>query len=175
MGFRHALVLGPVSFFIGILFVCLTVDQRILWGEFTDAVREDGFQFYATFYKAPTAIKNMLHGFGFIGLVGLISKLHKWDESAMFFDGSCIGAYVFALAVYFTVTLPTLRTVVEPLAEDSVWVRGEALRVLSAGNIIIALCLGAILVMQAGQEYAHRTDLETVKAVEASEKVKKTE
>lgn len=35
----------------------------------------------------------MLHGFGFIGLVGLISKLHKWDESAMFFDGSCIGAY----------------------------------------------------------------------------------
>lgn len=108
MGFRHALVLGPVSFFIGmcvcsysvwlciffdilgvegredkhgmwkylciprvglvgkwtltpllpgILFVCLTVDQRILWGEFTDTVREDGFQFYATFYNAPTAIK----------------------------------------------------------------------------------------------------------------------
>lgn len=60
----------------------------------------------------------------------------------------CIGAYVFALAVYFTVTIPTLRAVVDPLAEDTLWVRGEALRVLSAGNIIIALCLGAILVMQ---------------------------
>lgn len=27
-----------------------------------------------------------------IGLIGLLSKLHSWDDSAMFFDGSCLGA-----------------------------------------------------------------------------------
>lgn len=26
-----------------------------------------------------------------VGLIGLISKLHIWDDSAMFFDGSCLG------------------------------------------------------------------------------------
>lgn len=26
-----------------------------------------------------------------VGVVGLISKVHKWDESAMFFDGSSLG------------------------------------------------------------------------------------
>jgi hypothetical protein len=28
---------------------------------------------------------------GGVGIIGLISKLHKWDDSAMFFDGSCLG------------------------------------------------------------------------------------
>lgn len=26
-----------------------------------------------------------------VGVVGLISKVHKWDESAVFFDGSSLG------------------------------------------------------------------------------------
>jgi hypothetical protein len=26
-----------------------------------------------------------------VGIIALLSKLHKWDESAMFFDGSSIG------------------------------------------------------------------------------------
>jgi hypothetical protein len=28
-----------------------------------------------------------------VGLIGFLSKLHKWDESAMFFDGSSLGAF----------------------------------------------------------------------------------
>lgn len=30
-----------------------------------------------------------------VGLVGLLSKLHKWDDSAMLFDGSSLGAIFF--------------------------------------------------------------------------------
>ena len=29
------------------------------------------------------------------GVLGLITKLHKWDESAMFFDGSSLGTKPF--------------------------------------------------------------------------------
>ncbi len=59
-----------------------------------------------------------------------------------------LGIYVFALAVYLSVTIPTLRTIVTPLELDTRSDRIEALRVLSAGNVIIGLCLGGILLMQ---------------------------
>ena len=30
-----------------------------------------------------------------VGLVGLLAKMFKWDDSAMFFDGSSLGALPF--------------------------------------------------------------------------------
>jgi hypothetical protein len=33
-----------------------------------------------------------LHGFVGVGILGLLLKLAKWDESAMWFDGSSMGA-----------------------------------------------------------------------------------
>jgi len=158
MGFRHAAVLAPVSFFLGVLFICFNVDHKLLWGELTDSVMDDGFQFYTTFYNSPPAIKALLHGMVGVGMIGLLSKLHNWDDSAMFFDGTCLGAYVFAIAVYVTVIIPSLRTIVIPLEIDSKEDRLEAMRVLSAANIIIIGCLGGILTLQAGQEYAKRSE-----------------
>jgi len=96
---------------IGVLFISFNVDHRILWGAagLTEEVVMDGFQFYATFFNAPPAIKvqknqriltvidrvsvtkALLHGMIGIGLIGTLSKLHKWDESAVFFDGSSLG------------------------------------------------------------------------------------
>lgn len=35
--------------------------------------------------------QTLLHTLVGIGLAGLIGKLHKWDESAIFFDGSSLG------------------------------------------------------------------------------------
>jgi hypothetical protein len=76
MSFKKAAVLAPVCFFLGkhrphsrgiihhshhqplgVLFVCFTVDQRILYGTLTEETIEDGFQFYTTFFNAPPAIK----------------------------------------------------------------------------------------------------------------------
>jgi len=97
---------------IGVLFISFNVDHRILWGAagLTEEVVMDGFQFYATFFNAPPAIKvqenqriltvvdlcvpvtqALLHGMIGIGLIGTLSKLHKWDESAVFFDGPSLG------------------------------------------------------------------------------------
>ncbi|KAF8159753.1 Shr3 amino acid permease chaperone [Crassisporium funariophilum] len=159
MGFKQAAILAPVSFFLGVLFICFNVDHRLLWGEITEDVITDGFQFYTTFFNAPPAIKALLHGMVGVGLIGFLSKLHKWDESAMFFDGSSLAAYVFGIVVYLTVIINSLRTIVDPIAnvdtrEDQVM----ALQVLSAGNVIIISCLALILLLQAGQEWAKRTE-----------------
>ncbi|KAJ7604043.1 Shr3 amino acid permease chaperone [Mycena polygramma] len=172
MGFRQAAVLGPVCFFLGVLFICFNIDHRVLWGVRTAESIEDGFQFYTTFFNAPPAIKALLHGMVGVMLLGLVAKLHNWDDSAMFFDGSSLGVLVFALAVYLTVVVPTLRTIVTPLAEETRRDQIEAMQILSAGNIIIMGCLGLVLLLQAGQEYAKRADAKEQARVEAEGKKK---
>ncbi|KAF7309595.1 hypothetical protein MIND_00330500 [Mycena indigotica] len=175
MGFRQAAVLGPVCFFLGVLFICFSVDYRVLWGGLTEETIQDGFQFYTTFFNAPPAIKALLHGMIGVVVVGLIAKLHAWDDSAMFFDGSCIATMIFALAVYVTVVVPMLRTIVTPQAGDSRSDQVEALTILSAANIIIVACLALVLLLQAGQEYARRTDAKERDTLESEEKKKKLE
>ncbi|KAJ7074919.1 Shr3 amino acid permease chaperone [Mycena belliarum] len=177
MGFRQAAVLGPVCFFLGVLFICFNVDHRVLWGGLSADTVEDGFQFYTTFFNAPPAIKAMLHGMVGVVLVGLLGKLHAWDDSAMFFDGSSLVAVMFGLAVYLTVVVPTLRTIVTPLASETREEQIEAMTVLSAANVIIAGCLGLVLLLQAGQEYAKRADAreQAAQAVAAEDKKMKTQ
>lgn len=62
-----------------------------------------------------------------------------------------LGIYVFGLAVYLSVTIPTLRTIVLPLDVDTRNDQIEALRVLSAANVIIGVCLTGILLMQVSE------------------------
>jgi len=133
----------------------------------TDDVINDGFQFYTTFFNAPPAIKALLHGMVGVGLIGFISKLHHWDESAMYFDGGRLAAYMFGVVVYLTVTINSLRTIVNPVEnvdtrEDQI----EAMRVLSAGNVIMVACLALILVLQAGQELVKRAEANAAIEVE---------
>ncbi|RXW23956.1 hypothetical protein EST38_g1888 [Candolleomyces aberdarensis] len=159
MGFQNAAVLAPVSFFLGVLFICFNVDYRILWGELTDEVINDGFQFYTTFFNAPPAIKALLHGMMAVGLGACLYKLLSWTESAMFFDGSSLAAFLFGVVVYISVVIPGLQAIAKPVKDvDTRDVQIEALRVLSAGNVIIIASLLLVLLLQAGQEYARRTD-----------------
>ncbi|KAF8605863.1 Shr3 amino acid permease chaperone [Ceratobasidium sp. AG-I] len=157
MGFRHAAVLSSVSFFLGILFICFNVDHKVLYAApLTDKIVDDGFEFYTTFFNAPGAVKALLHAMMALGIVSLIAKLHKWDESALFFDGSSLAAFVFGVVLYASVVIPALRIIVTPLETDGRNERIESLRILAAGNTLIAICLVAVLVLQGGQEYAKR-------------------
>ena len=101
-----------------------------------------------------------------VGIFGLVSKLHSWNESAVFFDGTSLGtfdspsadappyayfetaAYVFCIVVYLTVTIPSLRAIAEPTKEEVYNDQVMAMRVLSAGNIIIIGSLLLILALQ---------------------------
>ncbi|EIM80514.1 uncharacterized protein STEHIDRAFT_37844, partial [Stereum hirsutum FP-91666 SS1] len=159
MGFRQAAVLSSACFFLGVLFICFNVDYRVLFLPVTDETVADAFQFYTMFYNAPPAIKALMHGVMGFGVLGLVFKLQKWDESALFFDGCSLAANIFSIGVYTGVTIPALRTIVTPLEgidtrEDQI----EAAKVLSAGNTIIMVLLGSVLLMQGGQEYAKRLE-----------------
>lgn len=174
MGFRQGAVLASCSFFLGVLFICFFVDYRILHQPLTDDIIEDGFQFYATFFNAPPAIKALLHGFIGVGILGLVAKLHAWNDSAVLFDGSSLAAYVFAVAVYLSVTIPSLRTIVTPAEANTRAERIEAMKILAAGNTIMMVILGAVLVLQGGQEYARRLELNELASAEKAEKEKQS-
>lgn len=61
----------------------------------------------------------------------------------------CPALYIFALGVYLTVSIPSLRTIVDPIVGvDTRSDRIEAMRVLGAGNTIIMVLLGAVLCLQ---------------------------
>ena len=67
-----------------------------------------------------------------------------------------IAAYVFAIALYLSVTVPALRTIVEPLeGVDTREDRIDAMRVLAAGNTIIVVLLGAILALQVSKRTSY--------------------
>lgn len=55
---------------------------------------------------------------------------------------------MFSVSVYLTVTVPALRTIAAPLPEDTREGRIEAVRVLSAGNIIMIFALIGVLALQ---------------------------
>ncbi|KAJ2931828.1 hypothetical protein H1R20_g5267, partial [Candolleomyces eurysporus] len=77
----------------------------------------------------------------------------------MFFDGSSLAAFLFGVVVYISVVIPGLQAIAKPVKDvDTRDVQIEALRVLSAGNVIIIASLLLVLLLQAGQEYARRTD-----------------
>ncbi|KAJ3001098.1 hypothetical protein NUW54_g6645 [Trametes sanguinea] len=56
--------------------------------------------FLLTFAYRPRtscAAQALLHSVMGVGLLGLVGKLHKWDDSAMFFDGSSLGTCFLSL------------------------------------------------------------------------------
>jgi len=165
MGFRHGAVLSAASFLLGVLFIAFNVDRRILYtnGAPTELDYADAVNFYKTFYEAPLAIKGLLHVVVGIGMSACLLKLSNWTESAVFFDGSSAALFLIGIIMYFSVTLPCLRTVVSPLSDETLDERREALSVLVAGNTLIVLCLVGILVLQAGQEYARRVELREIR------------
>ncbi|KAI5121515.1 hypothetical protein M0805_006552 [Coniferiporia weirii] len=171
MGFRQAAVLSSVCFVLGTLFVCFSVDHKLLFGEVLEKSVEDGFFFYTTFYNSPPVIKTLLHSIVGVGVLGLIGKLHKWDESAMIFDGSSLAAYVIAIGVYLSVSVPALRTIVDPVVGvDTREDRIEAMSVLAAGNVIMMCLLGIVIFFQAGEEYARRYEAKEMAKWEESQK-----
>jgi len=153
-----------------VVLACSTIDYRVLFEPLTEEIVKDGFQYYKTFYNAPPGIKALLHGLIGVGVVAMITKIHRWDESAMFFDGGSLATFVLATAMYITVTVPTIRTVVTPVEgvdtrEDQI----EALRVLSAGNALIMVLLGGVLALQGGQEWARRLEMKELAKIAAEE------
>lgn len=79
--------------------------------------------------------------------MGSITLPTDWLHTAVF---------VFAIAVYLTVTIPALRAVVNPAEADPEFTLDQNLGLIGAGNTIIAGLLVLILVMQVRRTTVYR-------------------
>jgi hypothetical protein len=93
MGFRTGFVLCSISFLYGVLFIASIYDFPLLYGTYTDAHYDAAEKFYLGLYNGPTAISALLHGMVGLGVLGLVAKIHRWTETAKWFDGFSLGAY----------------------------------------------------------------------------------
>ncbi|KJX95816.1 secretory component protein shr3 [Zymoseptoria brevis] len=186
--FATFLIIGPVCFFLGILFAYFPYDYNVLWttpavdpsnpdadvrAPFFD-LQENHLRFL---HASPPLISRILHIVIGTGLLGFLMKLFKPTEANLLFDGASLVLYMCGVTVYIANIVKGLRTVTAgaygtgKLAEgetimskqlegtDGQYIsREDSLRVMSASNTICALVLVGVLVLQAGQWYAQRKE-----------------
>lgn len=122
-----------------------------------------------------------------VGFLGFFIKLFKPSESNMLFDGASLVLYVIGLGVYIANIVKGLRTVSSdiwnkgfeerhegPLTGEVILGREDSLKVMAASNTILVLVLVGVLVLQAGQWYAERKELDEYDLIEKTEEQAKS-
>lgn len=185
--FGTFLIIGPVCFFLGILFASFPYDYNVIWTtpegprDVYFNILEDHLKFL---HASPPIISRILHIVIGTGLLGFLTKLYKASQANMLFDGASLVLYMAGITVYITNIVKGLRVVtagiygnidpsVDENAEDYIS-REDTLRVFAASNTILALVLVGVLVLQAGQWYALRKEEAEIKEIEEKEQERKT-
>ncbi|KAI1173845.1 secretory component protein-like protein [Nemania sp. FL0916] len=186
--FATFMIIGPVCFFLGILFAEFPYDFPLLWtSDPIEASYLDQLETHLKFvHQSPPLISRMLTIMIVTGFLGFFTKLFKASESNMLFDGASLVLYVIGVGVYIANIVKGLRFVsagiwhapdfagnLPPSAQDVqgtdgrlVLGREDSLKVMAASNTILALVLVGVLVLQAGQWYAERKDNEEYERAE---------
>ncbi|KAK4132240.1 Shr3 amino acid permease chaperone [Trichocladium antarcticum] len=172
--FSTFLIIGPVCFFLGILFASFPYDFPLLWT--SDPIAPsylDNLETHLRFmHQSPPLIARMLHIIVFVGFLGFFTKLFRPSEANILFDGGSLILYVIGAGVYISNIVTGMRAASQPgglaarhstitpkihegpISGQTVLGREDSLRVLSASHVILALVLVGVLVLQAGQWYA---------------------
>lgn len=138
-------------------------------------------------HQSPPLIGRMLTIMISVGFLGLFIKLFRPSEANFLFDGATLILYVIGVAVYVSNIVKGLRTVssglwdeeefryTHPTENDGEMFLGreDSLRVLAASNTILALVLIGVLVLQAGQWYAEKREMDDSAELEEKKKQKK--
>lgn len=168
-------------------------DFPLLWDK--NPIAEGYLDVYEAHLKfmhdAPPLISRILNISFVVALLGLLIKMWRPSEANFLFDGASLILYLIGFAVYTSNTIRGLRSVSEGIWKTEEWQatregrfqgevvlgRPDSLKVLAASNTILALILVGVLVLQAGQWYAERTDRKEAEAEEqpAEEKAGKPE
>lgn len=165
-----------ICFFLGIIFAQFPYDYPLLWTSAPVAPTFfDQLETHLKFmHQSPPLITRLLHIIMAVGFLGFFIKLFRPSESNMLFDGASLVLYVIGLGVYIANIVKGLRTVssdiwkeggfVErhegPLTGEVILGREDSLKVMAASNTILVLVLVGVLVLQAGQWYAERKELD---------------
>jgi len=187
--FATFMIIGPVCFFLGILFASFPYDFPLLWT--SDPVPDPYYaqleQHLAFVHQSPPLIARLLNIIVSVGFLGFFIKLFRPSEANVLFDGASLVLYVIGVGIYISNIVQGLRavsagiwsaetgTVVHdgPLTGEVVLGREDSLRVLSASNTILALVLVGVLVLQAGQWYAERREADDYAKLEKADATKK--
>lgn len=188
--FATFMIIGPVCFFLGILFASFPYDFPLLWT--SDPVPDayyDQLETHLRFiHQSPPLIARLLTIIISTGFLGFFIKLFRPSEANVLFDGASLVLYVIGAGIYIANIVKGFRAVSAGIWNDPAWQgekhdgpltgeivlgREDSLKVLSASNTILALVLAGILVLQAGQWYAERKDTEDMEEYEKLEAEKK--
>ncbi|KAK2610711.1 hypothetical protein N8I77_004118 [Diaporthe amygdali] len=183
--FATFMIVGPVCFFLGIIFAQFPYDYPLLWT--SEPVAASFFDQLETHLKwmhqSPPLIARLLHIVMAVGFLGFFIKLFKPSESNMLFDGASLVLYVIGMGVYLANIVKGFRTISSdlwtsgeylekhdgPLTGEIILGRDDSLKVMAASNTILALVLVGILVLQGGQWYAEKKELDEYDEIEKSE------
>lgn len=179
--FATFLIVGPVCFFLGILFALFPYDYPLLWtsapipAEYYGQV-ETHLRFI---YESPPLIARLLSITILVGFLGFFFKLFSPSQSNVLFDGASLILYLIGVGVYATNIVKGLRSVGHDIWSDEEWHeraatpegaymlgKEDSLRVMAASNTILALVLVGVLVLQAGQWYAESKEKEEFEKIE---------
>lgn len=125
-------------------------------------------------HQSPPLIGRLLNIIVSVGFLGFFIKLFRPSEANFLFDGASLILYFIGVAVYVANIVKGLRTVSSGVWDDpvnrmsregdmpgeTILGRDDSLKVLSASNTILALVLVGVLVIQAGQWYAEKRDMD---------------
>ncbi|BFZ58340.1 Protein csh3 [Savitreella phatthalungensis] len=173
-GPMQTVILACTAFMLGVLLQNWAVDHRTLWESVPNASAfEIAERHYTSLLDAPHAVRHTLHCVAAVWVGAHIVKLHKPNESNTLFDGASLILTVIAIALYAQNVVRGMRTIAsgqydlpDGLAtgqvEADVFKIGEAqgagrettIQVVAASNVIIAIVLVGIMVLQVGQGYA---------------------
>ncbi|KFA71324.1 hypothetical protein S40288_09416 [Stachybotrys chartarum IBT 40288] len=181
--FATFMIIGPTCFFLGILFAAFPYDFPLLWTKaplpetFLDEL-ETHLKFL---HQSPPIIARLLNIIGTVGFIGLFWKLFRPSEANFLFDGASLILYSIGVAVYIANIVKGLRLVSSGIWDtdkglrhgsepgEVILSREDSLKVMAASNTILALVLVGVLVLQAGQWYAEKRELEDEKEIEQKE------
>lgn len=181
-----------MCFFLGILFSFFPYDYPLLWTSApAPAAYYDQLETHLKFvHESPALIARMLNMVIFVGFLGLFSKLFRPSEANVLFDGASLVLYVIGTGIYMANIVKGMRAVSAglwhrddypgatrdgPLTGEVILGREDSLKVLSASNVILALVLVGVLVLQAGQWYSERKEADDHERFEREDADKKKE
>ena len=178
-------------FFLGILFASFPYDFPLLWSSapVADAYFDQLETHLKFVHQSPPLIGRLLNIIISVGFLGFFIKLFRPSEANVLFDGASLVLYLIGVGVYIANIVKGLRMVSSGVWHEPGWAkllaenqadnsesgeimlsREDSLKVLSASNTILALILVGVLVIQAGQWYAERKDLDEFEKLEKERK-----
>lgn len=97
------------------IFIASIYDFPLLYfSSLTDSSIDAAERFYLSVFNAPLAVSALLHGMMGLGIIGLVAKLHRWNEMAKYFDGGSLALFMGAICMYLGVAVPNLRLISDP-------------------------------------------------------------